>query len=196
MKPTFFPTPKDFREWLHKNHLKEKELLVGFYKTGSGKKSITWPESVDQAICFGWIDGIRKSIDEHSYTIRFTPRKAGSIWSSVNIEKVNNLQAQGLMFPAGLEIFEKRKVDNTKRYSFEQDKENVKLDAASEKAFKANKVAWKFFTAQAAGYQHQVTWYIQSAKQDTTRLKRLQEAIEYSALEQKVERFIKYHKKK
>ncbi|NIG51902.1 YdeI family protein [Chitinophaga sp. Cy-1792] len=196
MKPTFFATPKDFRDWLHKNHLKETELLVGFFKTGSGKPSITWPESVDQAICFGWIDGVRKTIDEHSYTIRFTPRKAGSIWSAINIAKVASLQEKGLMFPAGIAIFEKRKTDNTKKYSFEQDKENVKLTPAHEKAFKANKVAWKFFTSQAAGYQHQVTWYIQSAKQEATREKRLQEAIEFSAREEKVERFIKYHKKK
>src|SRR5215468_2609017 len=108
MKPTFFATPLEFRAWLKRHHEKSRELLVGFHKKASGKPSITWPESVDQALCFGWIDGIRKSIDELSYTIRFTPRKVGSTWSTINVNKVKELTASGLMRPAGVRAFEQR----------------------------------------------------------------------------------------
>src|SRR6187401_135455 len=108
MTPTFFANQSDFRKWLQKNHKKETELVVGFYKVGSGKPSITWPQSVDEALCFGWIDGVRTSIDNERYQIRFTPRKPTSIWSAVNIKKIETLTEQGLMQPAGIAIFEKR----------------------------------------------------------------------------------------
>ncbi len=177
MEPTFFATAKEFRKWLEKNHEKEKELLVGFYKVGSGKPSMTWSESVDQAICFGWIDAVRKSRDEHSYTIRFTHRKVGSIWSAINIKKVETLQEQGLMHPAGLAIYQKRQEHKSKVYSFEQDKSTIIFDPAHEKQFKANKTAWKFFSNLAPSYQRVAIWYVISAKQEATRQRRLLEVI-------------------
>src|SRR6187549_476911 len=122
VQPTFFATQSDFRKWLEKNHSKATELFVGFYKVDSGKPSMTWSESVDQAICFGWIDGVRKSIDKDSYFIRFTPRKPTSIWSAINIKKVEELTKQGLMQPAGLASFEKRTEGKSRIYSFEQEK--------------------------------------------------------------------------
>jgi len=177
MEPIFFESPAAFRKWLEKNHTKEKEVLVGFHKTKTGKAGLTWPESVDQAICFGWIDGVRKSIDDHTYTIRFTPRKPTSIWSAINIRKVEELSAKGLMKPAGLEAFSHRKEHKSKVYSFEQDRKDVKLDEAAAKKFKANKKAWKFFTEQAPSYQHTATWLVISAKQQATREKRLNTLI-------------------
>jgi uncharacterized protein YdeI (YjbR/CyaY-like superfamily) len=174
MKPTFFSDPSKFRKWLEKNHDKEQELLVGFYKKGSGKPSITWPESVDEALCFGWIDGVRKSIDDESYTIRFTPRKPGSIWSVVNIGKVKELTKKGLMHPAGLAAFEKRKEHKSAVYSFEQ--KEISL-GDYEKQLKANKKAWSFWTAQPPSYRKAASWWVISAKQETTRLKRLSTLI-------------------
>ncbi len=177
MKPVFFKTPAEFRKWLEKNHDKVIELLVGFYKVSSGKQSITWSESVDQAICFGWIDGIRKSIDDMSYTIRFTPRKAKSIWSRINIAKVNELTKKGLMFPAGIAAFQKREEKHSGIYSFEQKEKNIKLNNAFEKLFKNNKEVWKFFNDQPPYYKRAATWWVISAKQETTKLKRLQTLI-------------------
>jgi uncharacterized protein YdeI (YjbR/CyaY-like superfamily) len=142
MKPTFFAKQSHFRKWLEKNHKKKTELLVGIYKVGSGKPSVTWSQSVDEALCFGWIDGVRKSIDESSYSIRFTPRRSGSIWSAINIKKVEELTKQGLMKPAGIASFEKRKENKSRIYSYE--KEPLKLSPAFEKKFKANKKAWNF----------------------------------------------------
>jgi uncharacterized protein YdeI (YjbR/CyaY-like superfamily) len=170
MKPLFFSKPFDFRKWLEKNHAKETELLVGFYKVSSGKPSITWPESVDEALCFGWIDGVRKSIDDESYTIRFTPRKPGSIWSAVNIKKVAELTKKGLMHPAGLAAFEKRKDYKSAVYSFEQ--KEISL-GEYEKKLKANKKAWSFWSTQAPSYRKAATWWVISAKQEATRAKRL-----------------------
>jgi len=175
MKPTFFAKPSDFRKWLAKNHKTKTELLVGFYKVGSGKPSITWPESVDEALCFGWIDGVRKSIDEHSYTIRFTPRKATSIWSAINIRKMEELTQKGLMQEAGLEIFKKRKEHKSKIYSHEN--ELKELSPAYEKKFKSNKKAWNFFIAQAPSYKKVIIHRIMTAKQEVTQLRRLDEAI-------------------
>src|SRR5436190_8307851 len=139
MTPTFFSKQSDFRKWLQKNHKKETELLVGFYKVDSGKLSMTWSQSVDEALCFGWIDGVRKSIDKDSYQIRFTQRKSASIWSAINIKKIEELTKQGLMQPAGLASFEKRKEDKSKIYSYEN--EGRKFTQNFEKQFKANKKA-------------------------------------------------------
>lgn len=175
MKPTFFSKPSDFYKWLEKNHDKETELLVGFWKTHTGKPSMTWSESVDQALCFGWIDGIRKSIDEDSYTIRFTPRKPTSIWSKINIEKVADLTKKGLMRPAGIAAFEKRKDNKSKVYSFEQD--HIAFAKEQEKTFKTNKKAWEFFQSQPPSYRKPATWYVISAKQEATQEKRLKELI-------------------
>src|SRR5918993_5745637 len=119
--PTFFAKQSDFRKWLQKNHKKETQLLVGFYKVGSGKPSMTWSQSVDEALCFGWIDGVRKSINEHSYSIRFTPRKPTSIWSAINIAKMDKLLKQGLVKPAGLASFNLRKESRSRIYSHERE---------------------------------------------------------------------------
>lgn len=173
--PTFFETSAAFRKWLKKNHKKENELLVGFYKVNSGKPSITWPQSVDEALCFGWIDGVRKSIDENSYCIRFTPRKSTSIWSNINIKKIEDLISKGLMEPAGIAIYEKRSEHTSRIYSYE--KKAIKLSVEFEKAFKANKKAWTFFQSLAPSYRKPATNWVMSAKQETTRVKRLTELI-------------------
>ena len=183
MKPTaadvrFFATPAKFRDWLQKNHASASELWVGFYRKDSGKPSITWPESVDEALCFGWIDGIRKTIDKSSYKIRFTPRKPKSNWSKVNIARVAELQRLGRMQPPGLAAFARR--DETKSgYSYEQRK-HAALDPAMEKEFRQHTSAWKFFAAQPPGYRKLAAWYVISAKQDATRAKRLDRLIKDS----------------
>lgn len=172
MNPVFFPTPADLRRWFEQNHDTAQELWVGYYKKGTGKPSITWPESVDQALCFGWIDGIRKSIDDESYKIRFTPRKASSNWSTVNIKRVGQLTGLGLMQPPGLRVFEQRKGEKSGVYSFEnQDK--AKLPAEFEQQLRANQKAWTFFQSQPPWYQRAASWWVISAKKEETRLKRL-----------------------
>ena len=175
MIPKFFPKSSDFRKWLAKNHKTHTELLVGFYKVGSGKPSMTWPQSVDEALCFGWIDGVRKRIDDESYSIRFTLRKPTSIWSSVNIKKIEDLTQQGLVQQAGIEAFAKRTENNSNIYAYEN--EPAKLSAAFEKKFKANKKAWAFFTAQAPSYKKTVIHWIMRAKLETTQLSRLEKTI-------------------
>jgi uncharacterized protein YdeI (YjbR/CyaY-like superfamily) len=149
MGPIFFATPADFRAWLEQHHEREKELLVGFYKKGSGKPSITWPEAVDEALCFGWIDGVRRSRDAESYTIRFTPRQARSTWSAVNIRRVAELTALGRMYPAGLRAFEARTTDNSEIYAYEQ-RDNAALTAEEEAQFRANAAAWDYWQARPA----------------------------------------------
>lgn len=180
----FFENPEQFRSWLEKNHTKENELLVGFYKVGTKKPSITWSESVDQALCFGWIDGVRKSIDEHSYSIRFTPRKPTSIWSAINIKKVEELTKSGLMTPEGLKAFELRKEEKSGIYSHE--KEAATLDPEFEKQFKTHKKAWEFFNNQAPSYRKVMLHWIMSAKQEKTRLSRLEKTIRESELGKRV----------
>ncbi len=178
MKPIFFENQNEFRKWLQKNHDKETELLVGFYKVNTGKNSITWPQSVDQALCFGWIDGVRKSIDEESYQIRFTPRKKDSIWSAINIEKIEVLTGKGMMHHSGIESFNHRKESKSKIYSYEQ--EGVSFSILEEKQFKANKKAWKYFQLLAPSYQKSSINWVVSAKQDSTKTKRLNELIQDS----------------
>lgn len=175
MAPLFFATPTDFRKWLEENHRTETELLVGFYKVNSGKQSITWTQSVDEALCFGWIDGVRTSIDQECYQIRFTPRKPTSIWSSVNIQKMESLINHGLMHPAGLASFENRRESRSKIYSYE--KEEIKFSPELETQFKANKKAWDYFQLLAPSYRKASTNWVMSARQETTRLKRLGELI-------------------
>jgi uncharacterized protein YdeI (YjbR/CyaY-like superfamily) len=179
VKPTFFATPSAFRTWLEEQHKTAQELWVGFYKTSSGKPSITWPEAVDQALCFGWIDGVRKGIDDASYTIRFTPRKPQSIWSAVNVKRAQELARLGLMHPAGLKAFEERDQKKSGLYSYEQRKSS-QLAPAYEKQFKANKKAWDFFQSKPPSYQQPAIWWVMSAKQEETRLKRLARLIEDS----------------
>ncbi|HXN97195.1 MAG TPA: YdeI/OmpD-associated family protein [Candidatus Acidoferrales bacterium] len=178
-KPTFFPTPADFRAWFEAHHDKFHELFVGFHKKNSGKPSITWPESVEVALCFGWIDGVRKSLDETSYTIRFTPRKPTGTWSSININLVRKLTKQRLMYPAGLKAFAARSERKSSIYSYEQRK-NPRFTREQEKQFRANKPAWEFFRSQAPWYQRVTTYWVISAKREDTKLKRLSELIEYS----------------
>lgn len=180
---TFFPTQEDFRAWLEQNHKKETELIVGFYKVNSGKPSMTWPQAVDQALCFGWIDGIRKSIDNESYSNRFTPRRPNSIWSAVNIKKVEELTAKGLMRPEGLAAYEKIKDGKTKIYGYEKKAEN--LPEEFENQFKINATAWEFFNKQAPSYQRTVIHWITSAKQEKTKLSRLQKAIAESEMQRR-----------
>ncbi len=175
MEPAYFETPLDFRNWLEKNHDKATELLVGFYKVGSGKPSIKWPESVDQALCFGWIDGIRKSIDSESYSVRFTPRKPGSNWSGINIRKVEELIKIGMMHPSGLAAFKKWNDQKPEIYSYENKPE--KLSNEYESVFKSNPKAWDFFQLQPPSYQKTAFFWVMSAKQEATRQKRLNELI-------------------
>ena len=180
MEPTFFPTPEDFRAWLEQHHETETELLVGFYRKGTGKPSITWPESVDQALCFGWIDGIRRSIDDESYTIRFTPRKPTSNWSSVNMRKVAELREAGLMRPAGEAAFARRSEERSGIYSYER-RMAAAFDASQEREFKAHPQAWEYFQSQPPGYVRTATHWVVSAKREDTRRKRLATLIEDSA---------------
>lgn len=185
MQPTFFATPADFRQWLEQHHQTERELLVGFYKKGSGRPSITWPESVTEALCFGWIDGVRKSIDDESYTIRFTPRKRGSIWSAVNMRLAEELIRDGRMQPAGLAAWEARDPAKSAVYSFEQ-KEAAQLAPQMEARFRENAQAWKFWQAQPPGYRKTATHYVMSAKREDTRARRLQTLIDDSAAGQRI----------
>ena len=178
MTPTFFSTQEKFRAWLEKNHQKETELLVGFYKVNSKKPSMSWSESVDQALCFGWIDGVRKSIDDESYTIRFTPRKKNSIWSAINIKKVEELTKAGLMTLEGQKAFEFRSEERSRIYSHE--KEAYVLDPNLEKQFKVNKIAWEYFDKQAPSYKKVMIHWIMSAKQEKTRISRLEKTIQIS----------------
>jgi uncharacterized protein YdeI (YjbR/CyaY-like superfamily) len=177
-EPHYFETPGEFRAWLEEHHERARELWVGFYKKSSGKPSITWPEAVDQALCFGWIDGIRKSVDADSYTNRFTPRRPRSTWSAVNIRRVQELTSAGLMHPAGTAAFEQRTGENSAIYSYEQ--KDVQLGAEYEGKFRANQPAWSFFQAQAPWYRKTAIRWVTSAKREETRLKRLITLIEDS----------------
>ncbi|MCI0416296.1 YdeI/OmpD-associated family protein [bacterium] len=171
MKITYFKSQAEFRKWLEKNHDKTSEAWVGFHKKSSKKTGISYPEALDEALCYGWIDGIRKSVDESSYTIRFTPRKPQSSWSAVNIKRFTELSELRLVRPPGLKAFQESDQKKTVKYSDER--KGAKLDAASEKKFKAHKAAWEFFTSQAPWYQRTSIFWVMSAKQEETRLKRL-----------------------
>jgi uncharacterized protein YdeI (YjbR/CyaY-like superfamily) len=180
----FFKSSSQFRIWLEANHGSALELWVGFYKKASGHASITWPESVDQALCFGWIDGLRKSIDEVSYKIRFTPRKPRSIWSVVNIKRANELTAQGLMSPAGKRAFDQRTENRSGIYSYEQ--RPAELPDPYRATLKQNKAAWDFYEAQPPSYRRLVCWWIISAKKEETKIKRLDRLIKFSAQGQRL----------
>jgi uncharacterized protein YdeI (YjbR/CyaY-like superfamily) len=184
MNPTFFPTPSALRAWLERHHSNAEMLWVGYHKKGSGKPSITWPESVDEALCYGWIDGVRKRIDDVSYTIRFTPRRPGSIWSSVNIRRAQALIEQGRMQPAGLQAYQVRKENKSGIYSYEQ--RSVDLEEPYDRLLKKNQAAWSFFQAQPASYRKAVSWWIISAKKEETRRKRLEKLMAFSAQGQRL----------
>jgi uncharacterized protein YdeI (YjbR/CyaY-like superfamily) len=177
-KPRFFASPEKLRAWFAKSHQTADELLAGFHKKATGKASITWAESVDEALCFGWIDGVRRSIDENSYTIRFTPRRARSIWSAKNIARFHELAAEGRVEPAGQRAFDERDVARTNQYSFEQ--ERVSFDRAQAREFRANKKAWAFFQSQPPSYRKPAIWWVVSAKKEETRARRLATLIDDS----------------
>jgi len=179
MKIIHFRTPADLRKWFEKHHQTESELQVGYYKKESGKPSITWPESVAQALCFGWIDGIRRSVDDESYTIRFTPRKRTSIWSAINIRMAEQLIAEGLMRPAGLEAYKARRENKSGIYSYEQRSAEIPEPYLSQ--LKKNRKAFTFFESQPAWYRKQLSWWIVSAKKEETRQSRLKKLIDESA---------------
>lgn len=178
--PIFFPNAEDFRQWLQVNAGSATELLVGFHKVGTGRSSMSWSESVDEALCFGWIDGVRKRIDDASYTIRFTPRKATSIWSAVNIAKVKELQAQGRMTRAGDEAFAKRTEAKSRVYSHEQ-KNVAELTSGELREFKANAVAWQFFEKTPPGYKKVMLHGLASAKKPETRAARFAKLLQACA---------------
>lgn len=178
IKPLFFRNPTELRKWFNQNHNKSDELLVGYYKKNSGHPSVTWEESVDEALCFGWIDSIRKSLGDLSYTIRFTPRRNGSTWSTKNINRVEYLIKLKLMQPAGLDAYKRRKKEKSGIYSFEQ--RIIKLDEQYETILKSNKKAWKYFQEQVQSYRKPAIHWIMSARQEQTRLKRLETLIKCS----------------
>jgi uncharacterized protein YdeI (YjbR/CyaY-like superfamily) len=187
-KVKFFKTPANFRNWFETHHSSETELWVGFYKKDSGKASITWPQSVDEALCFGWIDGIRKNIDEVSYKIRFTPRRQRSIWSAVNIKRAGELIEQRLMQEPGLKAFAARQENRSGIYSYEQRSPELPVQYA--KMLKKNPAAWKFLQAQPPGYRKVVNWWVLSARKEETRIKRLGELIQHSANGQRLPQYV------
>lgn len=178
-KPVYFATPAAWRAWLEEHHARETELLVGFHKVGSGRPSMSWPESVDEALCFGWIDGVRRSVDAARYTIRFSVRRPSSIWSRINLAKAEALIASGRMQPAGLAAYERRRPDRSGVYSFERNQARLGPDA--ELQFKAQPRAWAFFSRQAPSYRRTAAWWVISAKRAETRDRRLERLIAASA---------------
>jgi uncharacterized protein YdeI (YjbR/CyaY-like superfamily) len=175
----FFKTPAEFRKWLDKNHSDVAELWLAFYKKDSGRPSITYSEALDQALCYGWIDGVRKAVDDISYTQRFTPRKPDSIWSLVNIRRVNELTQVGRMMAPGVAAFATRDEERAKKYSYENRART--LGEEYEKKFRAKKTAWEFYQAQAPWYRRTSSFWVTSAKQEATRLRRLEQLIACSA---------------
>jgi len=182
--PVFFASPSALRKWFERHHASERELIVGFYKVGSGRPSVTWSQSVDEALCFGWIDGIRRSIDDESYCIRFTPRKPTSTWSAINIAKVATLTAQGLMMPAGIAAFEKKQDHRSRIYTYENGA--VQLSESLERRFRANAGAWDFFRSLSPSYRKIATAWVMAAKQEQTRRRRLDTLIADSARGEKI----------
>ncbi|MBV5314563.1 MAG: YdeI/OmpD-associated family protein [Prolixibacteraceae bacterium] len=184
MSPIFFDSALSFRRWLEVHYKSEKEVLVGYYKVGTGKPTMTWSESVDEALCFGWIDGIRRSIDNESYCNRFTPRNPKSNWSAINIKKVEELIRVGKMTPAGLAAFEKRREDRSAIYSYENKPE--KLAEEMEIRFKEDEQAWDFFNSQSTSYKKTIFFWVMSAKQQATQNARLEKLIAASASRKRI----------
>jgi uncharacterized protein YdeI (YjbR/CyaY-like superfamily) len=180
MEPTFFTTPSRWRAWLARHHQDATEVRVGFHKKASGRPSLTWPQAVDEALCFGWIDGVRRRIDDDRYEIRFTPRKPSSTWSAVNVARVEALRREGRMRPAGLAAFERRTEAKTGIYSYERGEDAV-LSKEQGRAFRANREAWAFFQRQPPWYRRTATHWVVSAKKEETRSRRLATLIEDSA---------------
>jgi uncharacterized protein YdeI (YjbR/CyaY-like superfamily) len=187
MKPRFFRSAAEMRRWLEKHSDSAQELWLGYHKRASGKPSVTWPESVDHALCFGWIDGLRKNIDATRYMIRFTPRKPSSTWSAVNIKRVEILRGQRLMRPAGLKAFSARRENRSGIYSYEQRPEVLPAPYAAR--LKKRPQAFAFFAAQPPSYRRAAIWWVVSAKQEATRLRRLEQLIEDSAHARRLKQF-------
>ncbi len=185
MKIVHFSSQEEFRKWLVKNHAAAGELFVGFHKKSSGKKGATYSEALDEALCFGWIDGVRRSIDADNYMIRFTPRKPKSIWSLVNVRHVERLQKAGKMAEPGLKAFALREKHRTGIYSFEQKRPG--LSAKFKKLFRANRPAWEFFCRQAPWYQRTAGHWVVRAKQEETRLRRFAKLVEVSVNGQRLD---------
>jgi uncharacterized protein YdeI (YjbR/CyaY-like superfamily) len=192
VKPRFFATQAKWRAWLEKNHASAAELWVGFHKVHTGKPSINWPQSVDEALCFGWIDGLRRGLGEDAYMIRFTPRRPGSAWSKVNLDRVAELTRLGLMREAGLAAHARR---DAQRAGYTYASHDTPFDDAAEKTFRRERAAWKFFSAQPPGYRRIVTHWVMSAKREETRAKRLAELIADSARGERLGRVTKYTKR-
>jgi uncharacterized protein YdeI (YjbR/CyaY-like superfamily) len=183
--PHFFATPAAFRRWLERHGASTDELVVGFYKVGSDRPSITWPESVDEALCFGWIDGVRKRIDEQAYQIRFTPRRHTSIWSAINIARVAVLTAEARMTPAGLDAFARRKEHTSAIYAYER-AGTLGFTTTELAAFRKRRTAWAYYEALPPGYRHTMTYWVVSAKRADTRMKRLTTFIEACAAQRRM----------
>ncbi len=184
MEPIYFATPEEFRNWFMAHHAHERELIVGFWKKGSKIQSIDWPQSVDQALCFGWIDGVRRSIDAQRYCIRFTPRKKNSIWSAVNIRRMQELDAMGLLTEPGRKVWQERNPSQQNGYSIAQ--ETHRLTQQMEAIFQANLVAWENFNSMIPSYRKAAMFWIMQAKQEATQLKRLAILIECSESNRKI----------
>ena len=174
--PLYFATPAAFHEWLEKNHQTKSEQWIGFYRKASGRPSITWAEAVDEALCFGWIDGLRKTIDASSYKIRFTPRRPSSNWSATNIARMKDLIRDGRVRPAGITVFQRRTPAKSRVYSYENRKA-ARLSSAATKLFRAESTAWRFFQQQPASYRQTAIWWMVSAKRPQTQNNRLQRLI-------------------
>ena len=179
MTARYFATAAAFRRWLDAHHATETELIVGFYKKASGKGGLGYKEAVDEALCFGWIDGVKKGVDAHRYTHRFSPRRPGSVWSVINTKRARELTAQKRMAAPGIAAFAKRDPRRTRRYSFENPRRA--FDPALERAFRKARAAWTFFRAQPPGYQRVATFWVMSAKQQATRERRLAVLVKSSA---------------
>jgi uncharacterized protein YdeI (YjbR/CyaY-like superfamily) len=183
----YFPSPETFRAWLERHHAEREELWVGFHRVSTGRPSLTWREAVDEALCFGWIDGVRKRVDETRHVIRFTPRRPRSIWSAVNIARVEALEAEGRMRDAGRAAFARRDDARSRIYSHER--AEARLDATMERRFRQDAAAWAFWTAQPPGYRRTLSWWVISAKRPETQAKRLEALIRRSAAGQRVSQF-------
>ena len=186
MKPRFFKSAAEFRAWLEEHHAVARELLVGFHKRATGRPSLTWPQSVDEALCFGWIDGIRRRIDDERYSIRFTPRRPGSIWSRVNTRRMAVLQREGRVHEAGVTAFRQRDPKKTGVYSFDRE-QAASLPPEFERRFRANKAAWAYFESAPPWYRRVTTHWVTSAKRDATRERRLAHLIDCSARNKKID---------
>jgi uncharacterized protein YdeI (YjbR/CyaY-like superfamily) len=179
MEARFFASPEEWRAWLEEHHDREPEVLVGYWKRGTGRPSLTWAESVDEALCFGWIDGVRRRVDDERYCIRFTPRRPRSRWSEVNVARVAELERGGRMRPAGRAAFAARTEEGT--YSYERQQREAALDPERERRLRADEAAWAYFSAQPPSYRRAVIHWVTSARREETRDRRLAQLVECSA---------------